>query len=186
MLSPLLLWRVNMQLYFYYVEKDYIEFLKNFEKEKRGFTCVPNVSYKNTNKFTFGAVLEVNGINYFVPVSSYDKKQEDVILIKEKNFSNQKGIHNSLGALRFAYMIPVPKQCIIKLDINSMPTEYSRTHVSKELAFCRRNRDKIQVRAKKTYDRVISKKFPELTRNSCDFKILEEAYINYSENYISC
>ena len=161
-----------MELYFYYIDNDYIDFLKKCEIENRGFTCVPNVQYWNTNKFTFGAVFEVNKQQYFVPVSSYNKKQQDVMLMKDKK-------NNILGSLRFNYMIPVPVQCITKLDINSMPTEYNRVHTSKELAFCRRNRDKIKVQAQKTYNRVISGRFPELNKNSCDFKLLETAYITY-------
>ncbi|MFR7819423.1 type III toxin-antitoxin system ToxN/AbiQ family toxin [Candidatus Pseudoruminococcus sp.] len=168
-----------MEVYFYYIKEDYVDFLKKYETAKRGFTCVPNAQYWNTNKFTFGAVLEVSGEEYFVPVSSYDKKQQDVILITDKNPRN-KG-NKVLGSLRLAYMIPVPKSCIIKVDINKMPTEYSRVHVSKELAFCRRNRDKIQKQAQKTYNRVVSKQFPELTRNSCDFKLLEQAYVVYCQ-----
>lgn len=71
-----------MNIYFYYVKSDYIEYLKDHEITKRGFTCVPNVCYGNTKKFIFGTVFNIDEINYFVPVSSYSKKQEDVILIK--------------------------------------------------------------------------------------------------------
>ena len=168
-----------MELNFYYIKDDYIDFLKRFEKNTRGFTCVPNANYWNTNKFTFGAVLEVNKKQYFVPISSYSKKQQDVILITDKSSKTKTQNNRVLGSLRFAYMIPAPRSCIIKLDINKMPTENSRVHTAKELAFCRRNRDKIQNQARKTYDRVVSKQFPELTRNSCDFKLLEQAYIEY-------
>lgn len=152
-----------MELYFYYIQSEYIDYLKTYELKTRGFTCVPNAQYWNTNKFTFGAVFEMSGQSYYVPVSSYHKKQEDVILIKDKK-NRKNGQSIILGSLRFAYMIPVPKKCIIKLDINKLPTEYSKVHVSKELAFCRRNRDKIKTQALKTYNRVISKKYPELTK----------------------
>ena len=170
-----------MEHNFYYIKDEYIDFLKSVEKELRGFTCVPNANYWNTNKFTFGAVLSVDGIQYFVPVSSYAKKQQDVILMTDKTAKSKVKMNKVLGSLRFAYMIPVPKRCIIKLDVNKMPTENSRVHVAKELAFCRRNCDKILKQAAKTYDRVVSKEFPELTRNSCDFKLLEEAYITYCQ-----
>ncbi len=133
-----------MEMYFYYINGKYIDYLKRYEKDRRGFTCVPNSGYWNTNKFTFGAVLEVNGLQYFVPVSSYAKKQQDVILITDKKPKNQTGKNRILGSLRFAYMIPAPKECITKLEINKMPTDNSRIHVAKELAFCRRNRDKIR------------------------------------------
>jgi protein AbiQ len=51
------------------VDEEYIDYLKKYECNKRGFTCVPNVSYENINKFTFGAVLNVNNVSNFVPVS---------------------------------------------------------------------------------------------------------------------
>ena len=31
-----------MDMYFYYINSDYIEFLKKYEKDRRSFTCVPN------------------------------------------------------------------------------------------------------------------------------------------------
>ena len=84
-----------MDMNFYYADEEYIDFLKKAEKAVRGYTCVPNVSYGNIAKFTFGAVLSVNGINYYVPVSSYSKKQQDTILIKDKSGTK------ILGTLRF-------------------------------------------------------------------------------------
>lgn len=107
MLSPFLFGEIIMEVNFYYIKEDYIDILKKYEAAQRGFTCVPNAQYWNTNKFTFGAVFEVSGEQYFIPVSSYNKKQQDVILMTDKNSKN-KG-NKVLGALRFAYMIPVPK-----------------------------------------------------------------------------
>ena len=164
----------KVNLNFYHINNDYINFLKKYEREKVRYTCVPNIQYKTSDKFVFGAVMDINGINYFVPVSSYGKKQEDVILIRDKKKKT-----DILGSLRFAYMLPVPRPCLIKLDINSIVNEYSKTHISKELAFCRRERDKIFKQAEKTYFRVISKVNEQLVKNSCDFKVLEQAYIEY-------
>lgn len=103
--------------YFYYVEDEYINFLKKKEIEKRNFTRVPNVHYWNTKKFVFGAVLEINNMLYFAPVTSYAKSQEDLILLRDKKDNK------ILGSIRFNYMIPVPKQCLHKLEIKSLPTE---------------------------------------------------------------
>lgn len=163
---------------FYYVNENYIKYLKNAEQNYRGYTCVPNVHYWNINKFVFGAVLNLNSILYFAPVSSYNRKQEDLILLRDKR-------NNVLGSIRFNFMIPVPEICLKKVDINSLPTEYSRVHTSKELAFCRRERDKIYRQAQKTYNRVINRVDTELIKHSCDFKLLEKAYVSYcKENYI--
>ncbi len=60
---------------FYRINEKYNRFLQNYEKEKRGVTKVPNIRYTDRNKFAFGAVMQINGMNYYVSVSSFDKKQ---------------------------------------------------------------------------------------------------------------
>ena len=67
---------------FYRINEEYNKFLQRYEKEKRGVTKVPNIRYTDRNKFAFGAVMQVNGMNYYVSVSSFDKKQEANILIR--------------------------------------------------------------------------------------------------------
>ncbi len=162
-----------MKIDFYYVDKGYIKYLKNYEKQHRGgFTCVPNIEYANRDKFVYGAVLEINKIKYYVPVSSQTKGKQDDMLIRDK-----KNIIK--GSLRFAYMIPVPNCCISTLFIDNIKDENRKILISKELAFCRKNKDKIEKQAQLTYDRILSGKHIGLNQNSCDFKVLEEAYIQY-------
>lgn len=60
---------------FYRINEEYNKFLQKYEKDKRGVTKVPNIRYTDRNKFAFGAVMQVNGMNYYVSVSSFDKKQ---------------------------------------------------------------------------------------------------------------
>ena len=76
-------------------------------------------------------------------------------------------------------MIPVPECCLKKVDIGSFESIKSKGHISEELAFCRRNRDKIFKRAYKTYNRVIAGNNSILMKNSCDYKLLEKAYNEY-------
>ena len=66
---------------FYRINEEYNQYLQRYEKENRGVTKVPNVRYTDRNKFAFGAVMQVNGISYYVSVSSFDKKKEPKILI---------------------------------------------------------------------------------------------------------
>ena len=63
-----------MNLFFYDVDIDYVRYLKEAEKAKRGFTRVPDVEYGNERKMVCGVVLEMNGYKYYVPISSYKKK----------------------------------------------------------------------------------------------------------------
>lgn len=169
-----------MKIGFYCVDINYINYLKKIEIKTRGFTTVPNVQYTTRNKFLYGAVLEINQVNYFVPVSSYTKKQEDNIQIKVQNHHQTEIV----GTLRFNYMIPVPKQCLCLIDFKDTKkiSQYRKRLLEKEYRFCKKKRAVIQKQAKKTYIRVINKTDEELTKNSCDFYLLEEAYANYKKD----
>ena len=168
-----------MKINFYNVDLKYIEFLKKYETEHRGFTRVPNVNYQSgNNKFFYGAVFDVNGINYFVPVSSKTNPRQDDIVITIKD---KKKTH--CGTLRFAYMIPIPKECLRLLVRDKLNNPVQAERIRKELAFCRKNKDRIEKQAMCTYERIINNVSETLTHNSCDFKLLEQAYTEYCSNF---
>ena len=62
-----------MKKSFYYVDANYIQYLKEIEINKRGFTTVPNVEYHTHNKFVYGMVMEIDGAEYYVPIPLYRK-----------------------------------------------------------------------------------------------------------------
>ncbi|MDD3204933.1 MAG: type III toxin-antitoxin system ToxN/AbiQ family toxin [Lachnospiraceae bacterium] len=163
---------------FYRINEEYNRFLQRYEKEKRGITKVPNIRYMDRNKFAFGAVMKVNDINYYVSVSSFDKKQEANILIRVQG--DKKEIK---GSLRFNYMVPVPDECIEKLIIKKIPDEKYRLLLNKEYQFCIDNAERIQKKANKIYEMVTTNRKQVLTDNSCSFHILEAGYRQYIEKY---
>ena len=166
-----------MDIDFYYVDSHYIEFLKKYERIHRGFTCVPNTQYSLHQKFVFGAVLQMNRMNYFVPVSSQIKMSVNNIVIR---IPKKKKLV-SVASLRFAYMIPVPNQCLVKINVNNDIDDYSRKQLMRgELAFCRRNIHKITQQAEKTYNALTNSSEQKILKNACDFKLLEKAYNEYS------
>lgn len=154
--------------------KNIINFFRNTRKKKRGVTKVPNIRYADRNKFAFGTVFKVNGINYYVSVSSFDKKQEANILIRVPG--DEKEVK---GSLRFNYMIPVQDNCLERLIIKDVKDEKYRCLLNKEYQFCMDNADKIQKKANKIYEMVTKNRKQVLTDNSCAFKILEEGYREY-------
>lgn len=90
--------------------EDFIDFLLqsiSSKVRKGGVTKVPNIRDTERNKFAFGAVMQVKEINYYVSISSFDKKQEANILIRIPG--DEKEVK---GSLRFNYMVPVPEECI--------------------------------------------------------------------------
>ena len=127
------------------------------------------------NKFFYGTVLRINGMDYFVPISSKSHNKQDDMPIKSKD-----KIKKEHATLRFAYMIPVPHCCLNMLNISEINDYTRKERIRKELAFCRKRKDKIEKQAASTYQRIISKVSIELLHNSCDFKLLEDAYIQYS------
>ncbi len=159
---------------FYRINEEYIRFLQTYEREKRGITKVPDIRYTDHNKFAFGAVMRVNNMNYYVSVSSFDKKQEANILIRVPG--DKKEVK---GSLRFNYMFPVPEKCMEKLVIKDIEDEKYRLLLNKEYRFCIDNMNRIQKKANKIYDMVTTNRKQILTDNSCAFHILEEAYREY-------
>lgn len=171
-----------MKIAFYFVDERYINFLKETEIQSRGFTTVPNVVYANRNKFLYGAVLNIDGMSYLVPVSSYTKKQQDNILIKISDHHKEKVV----GSLRFNYMIPVPDKCLIAFDFkHDIFSEQRRVFIEKEYRYCKSKLSAIQKAAKKTYQRVVNASDDNLVKNSYDFKLLERAYIEYIDKYLN-
>lgn len=171
---------MGISMDFYRIDEKYNQFLQRYEKEKRGVTKVPNLKYADRNKFAFGAVMKVNGINYYVAVSSFDKKQEANILIRIPG--DKKEVK---GSLRFNYMVPVPDDCIQKLIIKDIKDEKYRTLLNKEYQFCMDNTIRIQKKANKIYEMVTTNRKQILTDNSCDFHILEAGYQEYIEKVLN-
>ena len=163
-----------MDLFFYDVDADYVKYLKTTETSKRGFTRVPDVEYKNERKMVCGVVLEMNGYKYYVPVSSYKKKQPNNLLIRleDDTFNQVK------GSLRFNYMFPVDDYYISKRDFNK-ETPGRKEFLRRQWVFCNSITDDIKKMAEETYNDVISGTDSALVNASCDFKLLEDAAKNY-------
>lgn len=180
-----------MKICFYYVDENYINYLKETEINVRGFTTVPNVRYSGRSKFVYGAVLEVNNVLYYVPVSHYNKDREYNLLIKIKH-RNKTEVS---GSLRFNYMIPVPKMCLHQLNFKDSRcySEQEKIKLQKEYRYCKSKLSSIQKLAQKVYNRVtsestkpvseLSEKNIALLKNSCDFTLLEKAYWKYLSNH---
>lgn len=163
------------KLSFYDVDIQYINYLQAEERKHRGFTKVPNIKYKDKRKFLCGIVLRINELEYYVPISSYKKQKSEnfLIIFDDDDYNKVK------GSLRFNFMIPVPKDCIKERIIKEEKDEKRRIFLHKQLKFINSNVDTIKRRAKRTYLRVINNYSPHLTRNSCDFKFLEEKCREY-------
>jgi len=160
---------------FFIVDKEYVEFLRNAEIQKRGFSRVPNNDYEKNSrkpKFFCGIVLSVKGKDYYVPISSYKQQRYDNILILND-------IGEVKSSLRFNYMFPVPKELVVSRDTENEPDLLYRALLSQELKYCIKNQDAIFHKAERTYRRVLLGKDLKLVMNACDFKLLEAKCAEY-------
>lgn len=165
---------------FYYVDPAYVSYLQAAETAVHGSSHVPNVVYPDRNKFMFGSVLQLDGLKYFVPVSSKTGKLPYFNLTITDPTDRVKTVK---GSLRFPYMIPVPDAVLTRLSIRSIPTIGEQTLITKERRFCQHNLPKIRKLAHKTYQQVVSQSNLKLVANSCDFPLLENAYLTYCHSH---
>jgi len=165
------------KLNFYIVDADYVLHLQKAEQNKRGLTRVPNMVYseKYKQKFLCGIVLQVNGVDYYVPVTSYKQQKPDNFLIVADN-------GQIVSSLRFNYMFPVPKGLVTIRVIKDEQDRAYRALLAQELRYCIKNQADIQRLAERTYKRVLLGKDLGLVANSCDFLLLEQKCAEYEKN----
>ena len=88
-------------------------------------------------KFLCGIVLQVNNIDYYVPVTSYTQQKPDNFLIKADN-------GQVTSSLRFNYMFPIPKELVAERTIAGEPERAYRALLAQQLRYCIANQPTIQ------------------------------------------
>ncbi|MDU2702388.1 MAG: type III toxin-antitoxin system ToxN/AbiQ family toxin [Veillonella sp.] len=145
----------------YRIKDEYIEYLKKYDgkvannkKEKRPYV---------------GIVLEVNGFQYFAPLTSPKPKHE-----KMKNkLDFIKLSDGKLGAINLNNMIPVNSNVVINMDINKDCDIKYRELLKDQLEFINSNAKLIQGQANKLYIKVTE--FNSFIKERCvNYKLLEE------------
>jgi len=156
------------KIQFYYVAPDYIAYLKTVDAR------VPDVVYPGRHKkMLCGAVLQVNGISYYAPLSHNTSPSSTNFIIK-----NSKG--KPVASLRLQYMVPVPQNVLSALDIPRLikqDVKYGRL-VLEEYQYCANNLDKLLRKANRVY---LISQTPNhfLYGHHCNFAALEAAMLKY-------
>ena len=110
----------NKRLDFYYIESDYLHFLRD---KYKGDIHVPYVDYVTNDKFFIGIVLQIGNHKYFAPVSSN----------KRTTFSsfNIKRGKKTISSIRLNYMFPVVDGVYSKIDFNDIQDKQYRNLLTK-------------------------------------------------------
>jgi len=144
------------------VDEDYVNYLRQFDNK------VPYVTYGANDKFVCGAVLSINGVNYFAPISSKTKKTQVSTRITDKD-------GRTLSTIKYNYMFPAPEYVLEEIsiaDIRRTDPSYANL-LQKEYEFCRANEQKLLIKAQKVYNIGLNSKHV-LNPTCCDFQLLEE------------
>ena len=154
---------------FYDIDNSYIQYLKQFDRQ------VPDINYSMHNKFVCGIILNINNINYYAPVSSFNKKQQTNFPIR----------HNGqiISTIRFSFMFPAMDNVLSLKNfqrIRSIDSNYADL-LSTEYNYCKSHIDDIYRRAQAVY-RIGCNADHYLNKTCCNFKLLESVYTQYSQN----
>lgn len=163
---------------FYNVNPEYVNYLRSFEENVRGFSHVPYVNYGEQNrkeKFFCGIVLRINDMPYYVPVSSNIRESPHSFYLFEGN--------RRISSLRFGYMFPVPQQLVTRRNIQQEPDHQYKQLLSTELDFCRKHESTIREYALRTYTEVVAIQDEQMRSHSCNFRVLEGACEQYCREH---
>ena len=144
---------------FYFVKPSYVGYLKTIDPK------VPDVQYAKRNKFLCGVVLDVNGKQYFSPVSSFKKQQRTNFIIEDKN-------GNAVSSLRLSFMLPIPQEQLSPYVIAQEPDQQYRSLLMQELAYIQAHESEIKQKASDVYA-IGNNPSHYLAKNCCDFAKLE-------------
>ena len=153
-------------LSFFYVDKRYIDYLKQWESK------IPNIDYDSHKKFICGTLLRIGEMDYYAPVSHYKKHNASTFLIYEDQ--------TPISSIRLNFMFPVMPKTVKKVDFHKLQHEDPRyaSLVRKELAYCRSHVDELQRQAQKVYRRG-SNPNDFLYQFCCNFLLLQEKAVKY-------
>jgi protein AbiQ len=169
---PLLgLWRVSMDnLKIYEVKNEYIDYLLPyaphlFKNKKKG---------QNNERKYIGVVLEINGMKYFAPLSSFKEKhkkmKDGLDFLKVKNYA----------VININNMFPVPDSEYIYIDIDKEKDIRYKSLLRAEYRFIKSIQEKIRKNAVLVYNHKLKNgSTTPLSKRCNDFVILEAACKKY-------
>lgn len=164
-----------MNFSFYLVDTDYCNFLR------KSNPYVPyTIEHKATRPFV-GIVFKVNDFHYYAPLSS--PKQKHLHMKNQPDFL--KINHGEWGVINFNNMIPVPYDCLTKVELRITVTDNQqdiayKNLLSNQLSWCNSHKDAILKQADKLY-RIMTQgnAWDSLSKRCCNFTLDEQQCLSY-------
>lgn len=175
------------KLRWYVADKEYVKYLRQFEDK------VENIEYNEKLKPYIGIVININGFDYYVPISSV--KQKHYKMSDRMDFIKIMQKEKIIGVLNLNNMIPISDNNVKQLkyehieEYRDFKTEEEKrlyiSFLSFELSLINKNTEKIIKNATNLYNEKISNKNSNISKRCCDFKLLEKKsilYKNFNQN----
>lgn len=112
-----------MKFSFYMVDPQYCDYLKQYDP------CIPYTMDQKAIRPFVGIVFSLNGFQYYAPLTSpkpkhlHMKNQADFLKINRGEW----------GAINFNNMIPVPSECLTKVQMKVLETDSAQDVAYKNL-----------------------------------------------------
>lgn len=162
----------------YYIEESYCNFLRsiNFQVAKT----------KESRPF-IGIVLQINGYNYYAPLTS--PKPKHLTMKNQTDFIKIDG--GRLGAINLNNMIPVPSERLQKIStiLSETDSQERKAYIRllrNQLSWCNKTENKTAIckKAEKLYNSIVQKTArPQLVNRCCDFLALEQQCKQYCQQH---
>ncbi|MBQ7371642.1 MAG: type III toxin-antitoxin system ToxN/AbiQ family toxin [Blautia sp.] len=164
-----------MHLSFYVVDSEYCNFLRKSDP------LVPHTMDHKSSRPFVGIIFMIKDFHYYAPLTSPKSKH-----LKMKNQVDFMKInHGEWGAINFNNMIPVPDDCLHKVNLKICESD-SRQDVAyknllaNQLSWCNSHREQILKQAKKLYWMIMNEKSSQkLAQRCCNFRQNEQQCLIY-------
>lgn len=160
---------MNSNLKFYVLDKDYYNFLAQFDDR------IMNINDNKSHRPFVGIVFSIDHVDYYAPLTSPKPKHEQM-----KNQVDFLKINGGLyGAINLNNMLPVVQSAVTLLDFSKLRCDTKGERQYKNLLlnqyrWCQKNSDSIIKRATVLYHMIEDQPRAALKNRCCDFKLLEE------------
>ena len=150
----------------YEIKDEYIKYLSNYQDHI--------FAQQDRNRKYIGIVLEIQGMRYFAPLSSYKEKHkrmtERIDFIKIKDYA----------VINLNNMIPVPNSQVVDIDINKEKDPSYRFLLQAESREINRQKAKIRKNAEVVYNyKKSNSNRTALAKRINDFELLEKLSKEY-------
>lgn len=166
------------RLSFYIVDSAYCDFLRKSDP------CVPYTMDKKARRPFVGILLEVNGVNYYAPLSS--PKPKHLSMKNQVDFIKIDG--GAYGVINLNNMIPIHNNSvtavnpIIQAGDSAAEVTYKNL-LANQLTWCNAHKDEIVNKALKLYNTITKGKgYPQLVSRCCNFTLDEQMLKTYISN----